>query len=117
MAIDWDGVGGGNKSPASFAKRSLFVDLKAALTLGNKKSMNRAIEKINGAFEKTPFNHWYNYDFVITAGRRLAWVPPGTKKGEALCFFEGADVPFVLRPVEGGQFELVGEGCIQRVFR
>jgi hypothetical protein len=118
MAMDWDSIGGGGTLPASSATRSLFIDVETGLTLGKEKSLDRVLEKLDdGFFEKTPFNHWSNYDFAITTGGRLAWVPPGTKNGDALCFFEGADVPFILRPVESGRFEFVGEGYIQELMR
>lgn len=37
--------------------------------------------------------------FCATSGKRLGWVPLMARPGDLICIFDGAEVPFVLRPL------------------
>lgn len=65
--------------------------------------------------EKLPIAHLMHFDFAVTRGGLMAWVPPGARKGDTLCFFKGVRVPFLLRPVadEGvDQDQFVGDSYV-----
>ncbi|KAK0124553.1 hypothetical protein ONS95_009501 [Cadophora gregata] len=58
--------------------------------------------------------HWFAYEFALTRGGYMAWVPPGTHEGDAICFFPGCRTPFVLRQTqELNAFNLVGDAYLQ----
>jgi hypothetical protein len=121
MAMDWDGVGKGGTSPASWDTLSIFMDMVTGYVFKDTESLKRLIGQLAGKnFEKHPFNHWPNYDFAITRGGLMAWVPQGSRPGDVLCFFNGLDVPFSLRPTEvqeSGQFYLIGDSYIHGLMR
>ena len=54
----------------------------------------------------------YRY-FCLTGKDRFAWVAYRPKKNDKMRIIRGAHIPFVLRPLPGGKFMLVGECWIQ----
>jgi hypothetical protein len=118
MVMDWDGAGNGGKSPASYRTLTIFAKFRRAYVDAFeggsvKPTMELYDHDFGTTFEKLFFSHWYNYDFAITRRGRMAWVPQGSLPGDVLCFFNGMDVPFSLRPVEGtGQHYLIGDAYI-----
>ncbi|KAH7310245.1 heterokaryon incompatibility protein-domain-containing protein [Rhexocercosporidium sp. MPI-PUGE-AT-0058] len=50
---------------------------------------------------------------------RLGWGPDQVREGDAICVLNGAEAPFVLRPVEGEgegvQFEVVGDAYVSGI--
>lgn len=61
----------------------------------------------------------YNIDLTqvmaTTADGHIAWVPPGTERGDRLCLFAGAPFPFVVRPARDGCYELIGDAYVQGI--
>jgi len=47
--------------------------------------------------------------FAVTRRGFMGLVPPGTEAGDVICVFAGANTPFVVRQLEKGWWELVGE--------
>ncbi|KAH9484582.1 Heterokaryon incompatibility protein 6, OR allele [Psilocybe cubensis] len=47
--------------------------------------------------------------FIITERGFLGMAPDNSKPGDVVCIFQGGEVPFVLRPRENNQWELIGE--------
>lgn len=47
--------------------------------------------------------------FIITDHGFLGMAPDDSKPGDVVCVFQGGEVPFVLRPKENDQWELIGE--------
>lgn len=47
--------------------------------------------------------------FSVTSNGRLACVPQGSRKGDAICILFGGEVPYVLRPTGDGFYTIVGE--------
>lgn len=45
----------------------------------------------------------------LTANASLGLGPHGMRGGDVVCVLSGGEVPFVLRPMAGGYFVLVGE--------
>lgn len=45
----------------------------------------------------------------------LGWGPDQVREGDAICVLDGASVPFVLRPVEGGRFKVVGDAYVSGI--
>jgi len=48
----------------------------------------------------------------VTSRGRLGWVPDSAQKGDIICIFYGANVPFLLRPNGDGRYKLLGEAYI-----
>ena len=47
--------------------------------------------------------------FGILANRAIGWVPLQARKGDLVCIFQESDLPFVIRPIDGGEsFTVVG---------
>jgi hypothetical protein len=44
-----------------------------------------------------------------TTIRYLGWVPLNAESNDIICIFKWAITPFVLRPVDGGHYILIGE--------
>jgi hypothetical protein len=122
MVMDWDGASSRDgKSPASYRTLSTFAKFRAAYEnafAGGSVRPTKAIydQDFGLTFEQLFFSHWYNYDFAITRRGLMAWVPQGSLPGDVLCFFNGVDVPFSLRPAESqgssGQHYLIGDAYI-----
>jgi hypothetical protein len=56
---------------------------------------------------------WAEYAFSVSKAGYMAWVPPRAQDGDVFCLFEGCDVPFLLRGVDGEEaFYLVGEAYL-----
>lgn len=51
--------------------------------------------------------------FCLTYHDRFAWIPIMSEVGDRICIFQGATVPFVLRPQGDGKHALVGECWVQ----
>ena len=49
----------------------------------------------------------------VTEGHYLGWLPEAGAVGDLVCIFAGAEVPFLLRPVGGGYYKLMGACYIQ----
>ncbi|PVH94356.1 hypothetical protein DM02DRAFT_602592 [Periconia macrospinosa] len=47
--------------------------------------------------------------FAITRNGDMAWVPSVTRLGDRICWLAGCGVPFVVRGVGNGEWELVGD--------
>jgi hypothetical protein len=47
--------------------------------------------------------------FCVTYNERLAFVPPAAKKGDIITILFGGEVPYVLRPLNNGWYNVVGE--------
>jgi hypothetical protein len=58
-----------------------------------------------------------------TEGQNMLGTGPKlTVAGDKICFVDGASVPYILRPVEGERFELIGEAYlygadVEEIFR
>ncbi|KAF2792212.1 HET-domain-containing protein [Melanomma pulvis-pyrius CBS 109.77] len=56
--------------------------------------------------------------FATTDRGYFALVPRGTRLGDRICVFERGHVPFVIRPVEGGEgYELMGECYVHGIMQ
>ncbi|KAF1967161.1 HET-domain-containing protein [Bimuria novae-zelandiae CBS 107.79] len=60
------------------------------------------------AFERSMIVWAKNRRFCSTKSGRIGWVPRDTKENDLICVLYGGQVPYVLRPCEGG-YKLVGE--------
>ncbi len=47
--------------------------------------------------------------FFTTQGKYMGFCPPHTQKDDIVCVFLGAAVPFVLREVPNGRYEMIGQ--------
>ncbi len=56
-----------------------------------------------------------NRRFFRSREGRYGWGPDQTRNGDIVCVFEGAAVPFVLRPVSDGCFEIIGDVYIHGI--
>jgi hypothetical protein len=54
----------------------------------------------------------YNRRFFRSAAGRFGWGVDGMKPGDKIVVFYGAGVPFVLRSVDRGQYEIVGDAYL-----
>ncbi|KAF4632259.1 hypothetical protein G7Y89_g5868 [Cudoniella acicularis] len=125
MVMDWDGAGRGGTSPASNRTLTTFMKFRAAYEdafKGGSVKPNKEVydHDFQATFKQLFFSHWYNYDFAITRQGLIAWVPQGSLPGDILCFFNGVDVPFSLRPAGlkgSGQHYLVGDAYIHGLMR
>jgi Heterokaryon incompatibility protein (HET) len=52
-------------------------------------------------------------NFCLTSHDRFAWVPLYAEVGDKICIFQGATIPFVVRPQGDGKYTLVGECWVQ----
>jgi hypothetical protein len=52
--------------------------------------------------------------FAISEQGKYALVPPLTKIGDVICMFQGLAAPFLLRSVDGNQWQLVGACYVDR---
>lgn len=50
----------------------------------------------------------HGHVLVITSDERLGWVPSAARVGDEICLFYGAKVPFVIREVRQGVYNLIG---------
>lgn len=68
-------------------------------------------EKERGLMEFTQaYGLWcYNRRFLKTQAGRFGWGVDTTEPGDVICVLYGASIPFILRPVGGGCFEVVGD--------
>jgi hypothetical protein len=72
-------------------------------------SLSNEVLGLSSVFETT-FLSWAGLRrFCTTSGRRMAWVPQTSQMDDIICAFEGAEVPFVMRPRADGGFQLIGE--------
>lgn len=55
--------------------------------------------------------------FCLTYHDRFAWIPILSEVGDKICIFQGATVPFVLRPQGDGTHALVGECWVQGLMK
>jgi hypothetical protein len=53
--------------------------------------------------------------FCATRGRYIGWVPFASIDGDLICIFEGAQVPYVLRPAEDGTYRILGDCYIHGI--
>jgi hypothetical protein len=60
------------------------------------------------AFERSMIVWAKNRRFCSTTSGRIGWVPSNTEKNDLICILYEGQVPYVLRPCEGG-YKLVGE--------
>ena len=59
---------------------------------------------------------WYTFRRLYsTKEGRIGTGPPEIEQGHAIAILSGCDVPVVLRPVEEGRYEIIGETYIQGV--
>ena len=50
-----------------------------------------------------------NRRFFRSEGGKYGWGPDQTREGDVICVLDGAPVPFVLRTVNDGCFEIIGD--------
>lgn len=107
LIMDHDNVNG---SPAAPETRQIFIELFTR--------QGRDSEPVETGREtdEVPTRGWgmrtSAYTFAVTDGGYMAMVPPGSRKGDVVCIFEGCIVPFVLRPT-GDALALWGDGYVQ----
>lgn len=53
-----------------------------------------------------------NRRFFRSQGGKYGWGPDQTREGDVICVLDGAPVPFVLRPVNDGCFEIIGDAYV-----
>lgn len=53
--------------------------------------------------------------FCTTKNSRFGCVPTTAKGGDVICVFYGSGVPYILRPIEGGGYMVVGECYINGI--
>lgn len=61
------------------------------------------------AFSGPHFRWCYNRRFFRAEDGNLGWAVNGTKVGDVIALFYGADYPFILREDENGQYNIVGD--------
>lgn len=68
-----------------------------------------------GLVEKS-LQKWSSQRIVgFTAKRRMCWLPPGTRPGDAIYVIPGCQVPYVFRPWKDGTYTLVGEAYVHGI--
>lgn len=84
-------------------------DLRGRLSYDNVyKGMHAELNGFNAAC-----GLWaYNRRFYRTTAGRFGWAPDQARAGDCICVLYGGSVPFVLRPVEHGRFEVVGDAYL-----
>ncbi|KAL3417678.1 heterokaryon incompatibility protein [Phlyctema vagabunda] len=53
--------------------------------------------------------------FCVTTQDKFAWVPKSAKINDKICIIQSPTTPYVLRPLESGQFLLVGQCYVQGI--
>jgi hypothetical protein len=62
------------------------------------------------------FGVWcYNRRFYRSEQGRFGWAPDQARPGDRLCVLNGLAVPLILRPIESGSFEVVGDAYVHGV--
>ncbi|KAH8652699.1 heterokaryon incompatibility protein-domain-containing protein [Tricladium varicosporioides] len=56
-----------------------------------------------------------NRRFFRTENGRIGWAPDLTQAGDVVCVLNGASVPLVLRPINGGNLEVVGDAYVHGI--
>lgn len=54
----------------------------------------------------------YNRRFYRSENGRFGWGVDSIEAGDKVCIFNGASAPFILRPIEGGSYILIGDTYI-----
>lgn len=82
-------------------------------------SAETPLRDVQKALVNSHSTHFYPSRLVITAEAYLARGPSGVQNGDKIVIFQGAKVPFVIRPAadDGSHFTLVGECCKSRLTR
>ncbi|KJA17678.1 hypothetical protein HYPSUDRAFT_79586 [Hypholoma sublateritium FD-334 SS-4] len=70
---------------------------------------NEAMHALAGMFIGTIGETLNKRAFIITERGFLGLAPEMARKGDAVCIFQGGEVPFVVRPKGDGNWEFVGE--------
>ena len=68
--------------------------------------------RVGRTFERDVLRMATNRQFAITGRRYMGWVPVDAQKGDKICILLGGQVPFVLRPIQDGKYQLVGEAYL-----
>lgn len=53
----------------------------------------------------------HGHVLILASDERLGWVPSAARVGDEICLFFGAKVPFVIREVRQGVYNLIGGMC------
>ena len=81
----------------------------------------RGLDEINPHFQthaiiEASLDRWSSRRrFSVTSNGRLACVPKGSRKGDAICILFGGEVPYVLRPTGDGFYTVVGECYVDNI--
>lgn len=51
----------------------------------------------------------YNRRFYRSTAGRFGWGVDGIKPGDRICVFNGAQIPFIVRPVDGAHYRIIGD--------
>lgn len=76
------------------------------------KPLVKQLEPIASKFERLYIPLWTGRSFCITDKGYMGWVPESTTIGDQICVLHGCRVPFILRPISSGRYEVVGDAYI-----
>jgi hypothetical protein len=118
MLLDWFDSKSPAPASAGDALQHTMQQLRAtaqASGRGYSGGMRRRLRPKKGLKSMNPgIYHWLGYDFALSRRGYMAWVPPGSREGDILCFFSGCRVPFLVRPEDdNGTFILIGDAYVQ----
>ncbi|KAG2419779.1 hypothetical protein HFD88_004575 [Aspergillus terreus] len=86
-------------------------DFFELLFSGHQKDSDWMLDKLAGAqiFESGIEVYSQHRKFCATRHGRIGWIPANARENDLICILYGGRIPFVLRPIEGGHYILVGE--------
>ncbi|KAL8670141.1 MAG: hypothetical protein Q9168_005306 [Polycauliona sp. 1 TL-2023] len=68
-------------------------------------------------FRNAAVSHCAGRSFIRCSDGRLGLGPRTAKSGDLIVLLHGGDVPFVLRPLDGGRFAFVGEAYVHGIMQ
>ncbi|KAK9780083.1 putative Heterokaryon incompatibility domain-containing protein [Seiridium cardinale] len=73
-----------------------------------------SVRRVARKFDRDVVHMAKNRRFCITKKGYIGWAPPATQAGDRICIIRGSQVPYVVRPTQGG-YLYIGESYIHGI--